>query len=146
MKPLTIEQLKALPVGEWVWLVIKRNYGDYKSYDKIVKINDREVSFVFSVGQNIYSFIDYGKTWLAWKNKEQAEAKGEIMELPCRVEIPLTDDGFVYNIAWDCENPPRVHRQRWIDYVYACLLGCGDNYFATKSAAEAKLAKLKGEK
>lgn len=32
-----------------------------------------------------FAFDTYGKTWLAYKNKEQAERKGEIVELPFKL-------------------------------------------------------------
>lgn len=80
MKPLTIEQLRALEVGDWVW--IKDQMTDGGMYVQICM----NAQGIYLAGQNYGVFPNYshyGKTWLAWKNKEQAEAKGEIVELPC---------------------------------------------------------------
>lgn len=70
MKPLTIEELKALEVDDWVWIVDLKT-GENTGY---AQIEDDWVEC---------DWDNYGKTWLAYKNKEQEEAKGEIVELPC---------------------------------------------------------------
>lgn len=64
MKPLTIEELKALDVGDWVWIKHK-DYND--SYLK--KVSNNESQFEFSW----FAYSNYGTKWLAYKNKEQAE-------------------------------------------------------------------------
>lgn len=82
MKPLTIEELKALEVGDWVWLISVQDsdasYGQIDEWmgDKIIR-SDRACITIDT--------CDYGERWLAYKNKEQAECKGEIVELPCKV-------------------------------------------------------------
>lgn len=126
MKPLTIEQLKALPVGDWVWIVTPTNTGEY--YLKFYESDEDS----FTGGSLHYgfnaSYEDYGTKWLAYKNKEQAETKGEIVELPCIREVfkknkPtyrvffLRDDNFIDSYA------------EW-----------------TEEEAERRLAELKGEK
>lgn len=63
MKPLTIEELKALKVGDWFW-VVDLYSGVNSGY---VQIDDNFVDCV--------DFDDYGTDWLAYKNKEQAEAE-----------------------------------------------------------------------
>lgn len=79
MKTLTIEELKALEVGDWIWVVGKE--PDRACYlQKDTRSEQRFNQLSWSL-----SYSDYGKTWLAYKNKEQAEAKGEIMELMCEV-------------------------------------------------------------
>lgn len=70
MKPLTIEQLKELPVGEWVWIVDKND----KSYYAEIAAHCEEVFAIatyLTISTHFYS--EYGKTWLAYKNKEEAE-------------------------------------------------------------------------
>lgn len=73
MKPLSIEELKALEEGEWVWIVTPMNTGEY--YQKFY-----ESSEDFFVGGSLYygfnaSYEDYVTKWVAYKNKEQAEEK-----------------------------------------------------------------------
>ena len=96
MKPLTIEELKALEVGDWVWADLKEIYPCYvgrvqTGYFKIA-MHYEDLTFQITelwlytedfIMQLKYS--DYGTKWLAYKNKEQAESKGEIVELPCNV-------------------------------------------------------------
>lgn len=77
MKPLTIEELKALEVGDWVWVewetqdpIDWRNVKQ-KAYFKIIEPeNSDSIRFNNFVPMN---YSDYGKTLLAYKNKEQAE-------------------------------------------------------------------------
>lgn len=126
MKPLTIEELKALEVGDWVWTI--HTYGEAKesAYARIIGTDID--GLVLPTDLMNLEYPDYGKTWLAYKNKEQAEAKGEIVELPCIREVfkknkPtyrvffLRDDNFIDSYA------------EW-----------------TEEEAERRLAELKGEK
>lgn len=77
-KPLTIEELKALQVGDWVW-VIDENFKNGR-YRELLGCDDFGNFYLsaYCASRNIYSFSDYGTKWLAYKNKENAEAKGEI--------------------------------------------------------------------
>lgn len=78
MKPLTIEQLKTLQVDDWVWIVrLTVNIGRYKQIE-----SQMLGGIYFNV---FYDFDTYGIDWVAYKNKEQAEAKSEIVELPCKI-------------------------------------------------------------
>lgn len=81
---LTIEELKALPVGEWIWVKVidKDEYHCWKCIDEgglYYYIQDTgkyglscSVHFIF--GYDLL-FKDYGTKWLAYKNKEEAEGK-----------------------------------------------------------------------
>ncbi len=91
MKPLTIEQLKSLEVGDYIWY--ERLGTNTKGYIK--KNTTSPDVFCMFIGHPV-DYSDYGKTWLAWKNKEQAECKGEIVELPCKVG----DTVYVINYQW----------------------------------------------
>ena len=91
MKPLTIEQLKALEAGDWVW-VVDLYSGVNSGY---VQIDDNFVDCV--------DFSDYGTNWLAYKNKEQAEAKGEIVELPSLLRTRVLQDWYNDNVAIEKE-------------------------------------------
>lgn len=77
-KPLTIDELKALKVGDWVWVeVINVPNGSFRGYYQI-RPNAERSKLIFCGIEHDYSIMDYGKTWLAFKNKEQAEAKGDV--------------------------------------------------------------------
>lgn len=131
MKPLTIEQLEALEVGDWVWITDAD--GDLGGYArKCVCFNENEFQYETIETYEAYNYADYGKTWLAYKNKEQAEAKGEIVELPEPfIETCINSYG---------ETIYKVYQS------YVETRCSNEEIFFTKEDAEEKLAELKGEK
>lgn len=123
MKPLTIEELKSFEVGDWVWLVYKNT--DYRRYAQIQAIEGTRL-YVWGGGLaecEMKQYSDYGKTWLAYKNKEEAESKGEIVELPCIVNRPP----FWYVLS--------------DEFVGEVIL----RRYDTREQAKRRLAELKGE-
>lgn len=95
-KPLTIEELKALPLGEWVWVIDKCIYGNgiYCTID----CQDEDAPYCIlssCINTQIYEFSKYGKTWLAYKNKEQAEGEDKDM-------IERIEKAYEHNVA-ECE-------------------------------------------
>lgn len=77
MKPLPIEELKALEVGDWVW--VEYNYNSGKGYFRIdVSRTENALCAYKGVIKSSFAFDTYGKTWLAYKNKEQAEGLNDI--------------------------------------------------------------------
>lgn len=85
MNSLTIEQLKALEVGDWVWI---KDTGDkdfciLTGYYQIKGLNETHIHLKQGLAVDIIPYALYGK-WLAYKNKEQAETKGDFFELPCK--------------------------------------------------------------
>lgn len=79
MKALTIEELKALQVGDWVWIVDRR--ANTNMYGKLTHSSSYFEKFAFyfeTAGYSMQLFEeDYGTKWLAYKNKEFAESNGE---------------------------------------------------------------------
>ena len=70
MKPLTIEELKALEVGDWVWIVDENfKRGRYRETWGCDDFGNFYLS-AYCANRNIYSISDYGTKWLAYKNKE----------------------------------------------------------------------------
>lgn len=74
---LTIEQLKALPVDEWVFIIVKST-DTYSLYSKGTYARKRisgDDIFRFETIEALPAkfYFDYGITWIAYKNKEQAE-------------------------------------------------------------------------
>lgn len=128
MEPLTIEELKALEVGDWVWVIeLDKSYSHYVQLREV----DYKVYGEWLHGYKSYDFASYGKTWLAYKNKEQAECKGEIVELPCTLE-QLED---VVKQSCNREGIAKHCPQRIATAIYRYL----------QSKAERRLAELKGE-
>lgn len=83
MKPLSIEEIKQLKVGDWVWVIgIERKFNEYGQ----IKCNSQEK---WVGGTYEYLYFNYGKTWIAYKNKEQAECEGIIYEFPCELGTPI---------------------------------------------------------
>lgn len=70
-KPLTIDELKALQVGDWVWVV----KGNHRCYE--CKYLNDEIEFCSRRLGAAYKYSDYGTKWLAYKNKEQAERQSK---------------------------------------------------------------------
>lgn len=71
-KPLTIDELKALPVGEWIWV----EYDEYRldgGCVRICSIDNECLIIQNTIPSTTYLFSDYGTKWFAYKNKEQAE-------------------------------------------------------------------------
>lgn len=148
MKPLTIDEIKSFKVGDWVWL----NVTGVSSYAEIeAQSNDRIfLNCKYIYGSN-YSYHLYGKTWLAYKNKEQAEAKGEIVELMLKAgdTIYIVDtilnkiDTRTIEFIALREDNITIHTTsgRWMFYDWL-----GDTIFKTEEEAEHRLAELKGEK
>lgn len=82
-KPLTIEELKDIQVGDWVWI---SRLNNNKASGYVTDINFTAKMFTCKSVNRVATtarIADYGKTWLAYKNKEMAETNGEILELPC---------------------------------------------------------------
>lgn len=119
MKPLTIEELKALKVGDWVWikdLVEENRCG----YHRVESINPYPI-ILKGCGFYLYVlFPDYGTKWLAYKNKEQAEAEE-------------------YKIEFD-------EQGGWLGYQYIPAYYQPLCTADTKEAVEALIKKLRGEK
>lgn len=157
MKPLTIEELKALKVYDWVWIKWLDIPEDTQIgyYQKKLPLNENVVddyfAIPFSIGLEL-AYKDYGIKWLAYKNKEQAEAiedrftrkdstyyekalvrlqelenkieKGEILELPC-IRVIERKAGRLYEV------------------VYVQIGGMiGNETYPNKSEAERRLAEL----
>ena len=157
MKPLTIEELKALSERDWVWIEVKTfEYAcrtpQVKGYYQKEDFCGAEKDLVF-LGRMVgvtsgFQYADYGKQWIAYKNKECAESNGEWVVLPCELgqllyavednsiheyyaaEINVRDDGrFVFET-------PKLFPHR---------LQFGEDMFVDKSQAEARLKELRKE-
>ena len=162
MKPLTIDELKAIKVGDWVWIV--DDILDGNGAGRYVPIKSRGFS-----PHPFYnnSFEEYGKLWIAYKNKEEAEGKS--INLPCKVgdiiysiidkqifdckvcmvfqkadktwHFRFSYRKFVTRNPW-IENP----KYEWVTYQHECAIDdFGIKVFTDKVEAEHRLAELKGE-
>ena len=164
MKPLTIEELKAMPVGDWVWVTTAD--GKYGSYGQVCTKFDEDNFRVETIeSYMVDAYSDYGTKWLAYKNKEQAEAKGEIGELPCKVgdiifvpyvykgvsdimrlivdEIQITKYSIVFCTEFDTDDEGFA---TMFSHGHFLLGNYGDIWFADKVQAEARLKELRGKK
>lgn len=155
-KPLTIDELKALKVGDWVWVkdTLEEKYWRVYSNE-----GGRLIILASDCITDSFLYSDYGTKWLAYKNKEQAEANGEIVELPCSVGDTMY---WVYScdqkepISFIVENISgkilddgewRFFAFNRYGYGGACGVIDGRWYLGKdKAEAERRLAELRGEK
>ena len=84
---LTIEELKALPVKGWVWLVAPKTFfGKLSSYYQKSEKSDEKrfvaITWADEGGEETdedlilsWDYFEYGTKWLAYKNKEEAEGR-----------------------------------------------------------------------
>lgn len=132
MKPLTIEELKALEVGDWVWIVDKEQYCSVYAQKcdlcNIDKNGIHEDVYKYTASRDYYwDYSNYGTKWLAYKNKEQAEAKGDIVELPSIRPIK-NKIGELFEVV----------------FIQCSGTVCSETY-PDKEQAKARLAELKKE-
>lgn len=117
-KALTIDELKVLQVGDWVWVTTADN--KYGTYGRVCQKFDDEnfrVETIESYIVDLYS--DYGTKWLAYKNKEQAEVE--------EYKIDFDEQG-----GWEVRKYIPAHYQPWFTAD-------------TREQAEARLKELQGE-
>lgn len=170
MKPFTRKELEALQPGDWVWIVsLEDGWTGYAKLKKYYNALIRKKDIIFDnedFAPNLKSPF-YGKTWLAYKNKEQAETEGEWVKLPCKVgdtvycliakgtlgTLFTTGCAFarkVTRILYDGERfEINCARPRFVDSMEDDCNFYGywnDTVFATKEEAEARLKELRGEK
>lgn len=160
-KPLTIDELKALPVGDWVYVMTAD--GKYGAYGRVCEKFDDDNFRVETIESYLVDpYSDYGTKWLAYKNKEQAETKGEIVELPCKIGDTVYYVEYFCNYkgcshdtqSYCCGCQEMIERERKNEkYVIAekkfaltDFSQIGKKYFTDKSDAERRLAELRGEK
>lgn len=88
MKALTLEQLKALEIGEWVYVVdLENKSGGY--YHLITPYSNTFCGETIDGERHsmyICQYSSYGKTWVVYRNKEEAECKEKIVKLICEVD------------------------------------------------------------
>ena len=109
---LTIEELKALPKGEWIWCVdiTNLNYGSYIQ-------KDTESNTMFNQLSWVLSYSDYGKSWLAYKNKEQVDSDFRDISLKCCENC--RNKGFAENKCDKLTKLFEEHGLRYEDGVYS---------------------------
>ncbi len=97
MKPLNIEEIKQFETGDFIYIV--EIYEKANFYYEINKINNEYLCLKLNDFCDYVElpFNEYGKIWIAYKNKEQAECKGELVELICKLDdtiyVPWKYDG-----------------------------------------------------
>lgn len=93
MKPLSIEEIKNLEVGDWVWLTDSEGHlGRYVvKAEAPIEEDDKTFNFDSLSGSWTYDYSYYGTKWLAYKNKEQAECDNSYDLLKVKYEIVLKE-------------------------------------------------------
>lgn len=71
-RALTVEELKQLEAGDWVWIVDEEWVEG--RYREIAIQNEREPNIFYTVSPfapaRVYSYSDYGAKWVAYVNKQ----------------------------------------------------------------------------
>lgn len=74
---LTVEEVKRIAFDDWIWIEYdgKKEYTQ-KWFEDEKETDERLCANAVS-GLYIFYYKDYGKTWIAYKNKEQAEMENK---------------------------------------------------------------------
>lgn len=158
MKPMSIEQVMALDVGDWLWVEdFTRNGGLY------VRKCLRYCGEVFESRDYWVKpdYTKYGSTWIAYKNKEEAEAAGPIFAFPCDIGDKLffinkyrptmqietfTVVGFeLYKDAHEKLALRIFVRQHQYDRNYFDALNIDDTVFFDINKAQARLVEFRSK-
>lgn len=85
MKPLTIDEIKALTPNDWIWI----QFGNSGRYYEIFKITEN----CLHTWDEDFTFSDYGTKWIAYQNKEQATQNEQCVICHCDIssELPKID-------------------------------------------------------
>lgn len=106
---LTVEELKALEIGDWVWVIdFATKSGCYKQINDICEEEDW-IWFEEDCGAS--HFPDYGKEWIAYKNKEQAERSLPDVEKKCCANC--RNKGFAEN---KCDKLTKLFEENGLQY------------------------------
>lgn len=149
MKPLTIDELKSLEIGDWVWI---SRLNNKRASGYVTDINFTAKMFTCKSVNRVSTtarIADYGTKWLAYKNKEMAESKGEIVELPC---IAMVEQGRVDGKFKPTKEAQQFNGRYAVVYFdknkyskpLIDICWSKDGYYKYKEA-ERRLAELKGE-
>lgn len=79
-KTLTVEELKSLKVGDWVWLVADKAEGYAYKLEPGLCTPEREwlVLKTFYNFRRVLNYENYGIKWVAYKTQEDAQSKAEV--------------------------------------------------------------------
>lgn len=137
MKPLTIDELRNLEVGDWVWVITEH----YSRYVWIFNTEGECLHYQYSDIENrvlTLSYYDYGTKWLAYKNKEQAESKGEIVNYETKYNALKT---AVIDVCYSLDD--KAYRNEF----YNLRIGSRVQHIEKlANQAEAQLKESRGEK
>lgn len=160
---LTVEQLKKLEIGDWIWIQDESfKNGTYRQ----VYIQDPAHPNLFYLSSytnpcKLFDFAEYDKTWRAWKNKEQCENKEDVVWLPRKKDhdVVFIDDsegelnarivtGYLvhhYEIGVHGIDLAVFYNLYTNEQHSEAICHYGKRWFATEEEAQKRLAELKGE-
>lgn len=121
MKPLTIEEVKAVKQGDWLW-VHHPLEGDF--YVLVVKQEDN-CMFVDSIKKRVgwLYYYSYGTDWLAYKNKEQAKRNLPDVQKKCCSNC--RQKGFDEN---NCDKLNKLFAEKGLPYEDAIFSSSSDRW------------------
>ena len=82
VEPLTLDELRQMPIRDWVWIdVIHSKEAVYSYYRKYDGYKKDEIFWCGYPGLGFRFFYeDYGKTWLAYRQKPEEDDHDERKE------------------------------------------------------------------
>ncbi len=173
MKALTIEELKQFGKYEFLYIsVISDNLyrkDIFSGYYMLIQKDCYTINFQTTNNFINLWYSDYGKTWLAYRNKEEAECKGELVELICKVgdtiyipwefdgvsdvaksevvyiEVNKWDNKYVTNLCLtaDTTSPKGLRYFQYMHHGVYCEEDFNQVWFKDENLAEQKLKELK---
>lgn len=103
MQPLSIEAIKQLKEDDWVYFILINENGKENecSYFQVSRVWEDCIRFYGTYRKFDGDYLeyievdikDYGKTWVAYKNKEQADCKSELIDKNKVIK-------FIEELAW----------------------------------------------
>ena len=82
VEPLTLDELRQMPIRDWVWIDVIHSKEAVSSYYR--KYDGYKTDEIFWCGYPGLGFRffyeDYGKTWLAYRKKPEEDDRGERKE------------------------------------------------------------------
>lgn len=157
MKPLTIEQLKALKTGDWVWIIDIESPKHGSGYWQIHGFAKTHIHLNQGEARWVVPKALYGKDWIAYKNKE--EASGDVVRLPVKPGDPawiVLNNGEKSEVVETFISEVIIREKlimvcvgnsgRRLIYDRNGNLTCNDwNAYVSREQAKARLKELRGE-
>ena len=115
MQPLTIDEVKSLKEGDWLWIIksgkneyptLQQETAKYYVAQSSYRSSDGAVGRIFATntGLTLFLYEEYGDTWVAYRNKEQAD---DNLWLVAQAQIEILQE--LLDSDWKCSAMGKLH-------------------------------------